>query len=169
MSLQTWVALPDHPGLYRLAASVERGDGKPMPRSWSCRQPKCASGASGGPSYCQRRNRSPAAGQTVQVTVSVEDAGTLPWTFDEVGPRLGEDDVTALTQLEAAWVDAAGNSRPAMVPLLLASTTGQAQDVPLTLLAPRLPGDYTLVFDVRDGSRARCSDLRTRGMHCRWS
>ena len=87
----------------------------------------------------------------MQLTVSVEDAGTLPWRYDEVGPQLGDDDPTALTQLEAAWVDASGTSRPAMAPLLLGSASGQVQDVPLTLVAPLLPGDYTLVFDVRDG------------------
>jgi hypothetical protein len=153
MSLQTWVAMPDEPGLYRLAASVERGDGKAMPKSWQLPTSDVRVWGERGAVVLPTAPAAPAAaGQSVQLTVSVEDAGTLPWTYDEVGPDLGDDDLTTLTQLEAAWVDASGRSTPAMVPLLLGSASGQAQAVSLTLAAPTLPGDYTLVFDVRDGA-----------------
>jgi hypothetical protein len=153
MSLQTWVALPDEPGLYRLAASVERGDGKAMPKSWQLPTTDVRVwGDRGAVVLPTAPATPPAAGQTVQLTVSVEDAGTLPWTFDEVGPEVGDDDLTTLTQLEAAWVDATGKSRPAIVPLLLGSASGQVHSVSLTMAAPALPGDYTLVFDVRDGA-----------------
>jgi hypothetical protein len=153
MSLQTWVALPDEPGLYRLATDVERGDGKAMPKSWQLPATDVRVwGERGAVILPTAPAAAPAAGETVQVTLSVEDAGTLPWTYDQVGPEVGDDDLTTLTQLEAAWVDASGKTRPAMVPLLLGSASGQVQPVSLTLAAPSLPGDYTLVFDVRDGA-----------------
>ena len=92
-----------------------------------------------------------AAGQQLAVTISVANGGRLPWTYADVGPKVGDDQPSDKTQLDATWVDDDGGATPAMAPLMLGASSGQLQDVPLSLVAPALPGSYTLLFDVTDG------------------
>ena len=65
-----------------------------------------------------------AAGQALKLTVSVENGGALPWTYEDAGPKVGDDAPTAETQLEAAWIDDAGTSTQAMAPLMLGFDVG---------------------------------------------
>ena len=151
-SLTTVVALPDAPGLYQLTASVVRGDSRPMPKGWTLPPTLMRVWGDRGAVVVATPPTEPvAAGQAVSLTVAVENGGALPWTYEDAGPKVGDDTPAAQTQLEAAWVDDAGTSTQAMAPLMLGLTSGQAQDVPLALVAPPLPGNYTLVFDVVDG------------------
>jgi hypothetical protein len=151
-SLQTWVSLPVEPGLYQLSATVERGDGRPMPRGWTISPIEVRVwGDRGAVVVPTPPAETVAAGQPLTVDLSVENGGALPWTYEDVGPKVGEDATTDLTQLEVTWLDATGTSTTAMAPLMLNAGSGEVQDVSLALEAPPLPGSYTLVFDVVDG------------------
>jgi hypothetical protein len=151
-SLTTFVALPAAPGLYQLTASVVRGDSRPMPKGWALPPIEMRVWGDRGAVVVPAPPTEPvAAGQALSLTVAVENGGALPWTYGEAGPKVGEDAPTAQTQLEAEWIDDGGTSTQALAPLMLGLTPGQAQDVRLVLVAPPLPGNYTLVFDVVDG------------------
>jgi len=151
-SLSTFVALPDAPGLYRLTASIQRGDSRDMPKGWTLPSIDMRVWGERGAVVLSTMPAEPvAAGQTLAVAIAVENSGALPWTYTDVGPQVGEDQPSEQTQLDANWVDAEGAATPAMAPLMLGAMSGQVQDVPLTMVAPALPGSYTLVFDVSDG------------------
>ena len=151
-SLNTFVALPDTPGLYQLTASVERGDSRPMPKGWTLPSMEIRVwGDRGAVVLPALPTETVAAGQQLAATISVDNSGRLPWLYEDVGPKVGEDQPSDKTQLDAMWVDADGAASPAMAPLMLDASSGQVQDVPLALVAPALPGSYTLAFDVTDG------------------
>jgi hypothetical protein len=151
-ALTTFVALPDAPGLYQLSASVVRGDSRPMAKDWALPAMQMRVwGDRGAVVVPASPTATVAAGQAVNLTVSVENGGTVAWTYEDGGPKVGDDTPTTQTRLEAAWVDDTGTSTQAMAPLMLGLTSGQAQDVPVALVAPPLPANYTLVFDVVDG------------------
>jgi hypothetical protein len=146
------MAMPEEPGLWRVTPSVERTDGKGMPASW--RMPSLSVrvwGDRGALVQPQPAAQSAVAGDPVLITVAVEDSGTEPWSAITVGPQLGEEAPTSATQLEATWVNAAGQATAAIAPIRLASGSGQQQSLSLSLLAPRVPGAYVLRVDVRDG------------------
>ena len=151
-SLQTWLALPNAPGLYQLSATIERGDSRPMPKGWAI-EPMFVRvwGDRGAVVAPTAITEAPGAGQPLAVTVTVENGGALPWTYLDTGPKVGEDAPSDQTQLTAEWVDERGTATPAMAPLMLGASPGELQDVPLALVAPPLPGSYTLVLDVVDG------------------
>jgi hypothetical protein len=145
--------MPTAPGLYRLTATVERGDGRAMPKSWRLDPLELRVwGVRGAVVTPAPPIDATAAGQPFAVSISVENAGTTAWTYGESGPRVGDDTASAVTQLEVTWLDGDGKQWPAMAPLLLGSASAQVQQVTLSLTAPKLPGDYSLIFDVADGS-----------------
>jgi hypothetical protein len=151
-SLQTWLALPDEPGLYQLTATVERGDSRPMPRGWAIAPVVLRVwGDRGAVVMPVLPTAALAAGQPLALAASIENGGVLPWTYGDTGPKVGEDDPSDLTQLVAQWVDVNGAVTPATAPLMLGLGPGEVQDVTLELVAPPLPGTFTLVLDVVDG------------------
>ena len=112
LSLQTLMAMPSEPGLYRLNPSVERGDGRPLPRGWQLAPMEMRVwGDRGAVVLPAPPAETAAAGQGLTVSVAVEDAGAAAWTYGDLGPQVGEDATSTQTQLEVTWVDADGGAR----------------------------------------------------------
>jgi hypothetical protein len=137
--------------LWRLTPTIARADGKPMAAGWQLASVQVHVWGDRGAVVTPALPAGPVgAGGSVEMSVTVEDAGLMPWSAEEFGPQFGEAGVDPATRFEAAWIDASGRVVPAIAPVDLVSASGGQQQLALSLLAPALPGSYTLHFDVRD-------------------
>jgi hypothetical protein len=147
------IVLPGEPGLWRMTAAIERRDGRALPKSWQ--QPPLELRVWGDRGAVVTpvapAGASITAGDPVEMTLMIENAGRLPWSAALVGPQLGEAALDAATELDVAWVRSDGVTLAALPPMTLTAPSAAQQTLNLGLFAPKFPGSYELRVDVRDG------------------
>jgi hypothetical protein len=153
LTLSSELALPTEPGLWQMTTVIERRDGRDLPKSWQQAPLELRVWGDRGAMVVPgaAAAKSITAGDPVELTLMIENAGRLPWSPAPVGPELGEETLDAATELDVAWVRSDGVTFSALPPMTLTAPSGAQQALSLGLFAPKLPGAYELRIDVRDG------------------
>jgi hypothetical protein len=152
LMLSSEIALPSEPGLWRMSSLIERRDGRDLPKSWQQPPLQVRVWGDRGAFVLAFAPAEPvAAGEPLQLTVMVENAGLMPWSDAAGDPRLAENDVDPAPELDVAWVAEDGTLSAAHAPMTMTAASGAQQTVTLGLVAPALSGTYQVRFDVRDG------------------
>ena len=153
------VKVPSTPGLYRLVATIHQADGVAFDAATQALIPALIVRVTGRltATYAAPAAVSAAAGQAIDVPVTVSNLGTTAWGSPAVAARTGlggaESSPAQRATLVARWVELAAAPTGAVIPessalLPPGLAPRHAATTVLSLVAPKAPGEYLVFIDV---------------------